>query len=209
MAFSGVSFVVTGFLDLFNKLDFLKTVSILELIDPKGYLFVVWALLSLLLTYTIGWGLKIMPSQLLKSKWYNAITTDQCIQITLSSRKFYIGYIITVNSEDMLHNAEYISLWVVMSGYRDPDNLTMIITNNYFEQFRAIFKDKNNKNYSLIQALQIMRKQDGNISSDKDFEINRTRQELQKYTMLIPVANIVTIANFDPKAYSVINNNNV
>ena len=139
----------------------------------------------------------------LKNTIYEAMTAGDVIQITLESRKVYIGFVFSLNTEDMLHGADYISLWVVMSGYRRTDNLALTLTNNYTEQYDKILGSHGESNTSLGLASMIMHK-----SFSDNSAIILARSKLQKFTIVIPTSKIVSVGYFDPDAYKTINCNN-
>ncbi|EAP96793.1 hypothetical protein V12B01_16781 [Vibrio splendidus 12B01] len=59
---------------------------------------------------------------------------SQVVCITLSSRKVYIGF--CVGGNNVLHgNLEHLGIIPIRSGFRDKDNLNLVITNNYESYF--------------------------------------------------------------------------
>lgn len=133
------------------------------------------------------------------------MTNGDVIQITLESKKVYIGFVFSLNTEDMLHGAEYVSLWVVMSGYRKTDDLTMILTNNYTKQYDKILGLQNESSSSLGIASLIMQH---SIKHSDSHSIILARSKLQKFTIVVPTSKIISIGYFDPDAYKTINSNN-
>ncbi|HCE5300437.1 TPA: hypothetical protein NG614_004949 [Vibrio parahaemolyticus] len=59
---------------------------------------------------------------------------SQVVCITLSSRKVYIGF--CVGGNNVLHgNLEHVGMIPIRSGFRDKDDLSLVITNNYESYF--------------------------------------------------------------------------
>ncbi|HGS5640615.1 TPA: hypothetical protein ACMDX9_002347 [Vibrio parahaemolyticus] len=59
---------------------------------------------------------------------------SQVVCITLSSRKVYIGF--CVGGNNVLHgNLEHVGIIPIRSGFRDKDDLSLVITNNYESYF--------------------------------------------------------------------------
>ena len=155
---------------------FLSQFSLIGVFDTNGASVVIWTVITLLQPWAIGVYLrrygnfhkaieKSAAENDFKAMLYKVTNNGYAVQVSLSSGKVYIGYLFTINNEDMLKNAEYMSLWLILSGYRDEKTKCLKITNNYKSQYKKLLEGKNeDQNDSLVKI--IMNK--GNIE-DKTY----------------------------------------
>ena len=121
----------------------------------------------------------------LKQRVYEATKNGKFVQITLSNRKVYIGWIKTF-MELKNPDTKYIKICPFFSGYRTEKRLIENITNVYCDYYPDfIFNEK----YSEEQMKKIL------------------DDVLEPYTIVLPIENIVSIAYWDPDFYQMVNDN--
>lgn len=176
-----------------------------------------WGACSILLAYAIGYflrrsdyfcnkALQLSASENdLKQYILEAAKSGELVQITLESRKVYIGFIVKINPEDMMHKSEYISFWPTLSGFRSDKSLSLKITNNYQALYDSTMKDvvddKTAKTSSWSDIF--------NDDSDKSEEarVERMFKMISRYLIVIPSSTIIHMGHFDIAAYKKINQN--
>lgn len=214
LLFSFISLIPTILISLTPLSLWLAKFSIFYAFGSVSFNLLCWALFSECIAFVLGFRLNdtkhatqaVKDSSKendFKNAIYDAMTNGDVIQVTLESRKVYIGFVFSLNTEDMLHGAEYISLWVVMSGYRRSDELSLVLTNNYIKQYDKILGTHDQDYSSIGIASMIMQK---SLSDNRSIILARTK--LQKFTIVIPTSKIVSVGYFDPDAYETINCNN-
>jgi len=60
----------------------------------------------------------------------DAMSREMAVEITLESRKFYIGYVTSFPMPDSKN--KHVTLLPLLSGFRDKDTLRFNFTTNYF-----------------------------------------------------------------------------
>lgn len=67
---------------------------------------------------------------------FEALNNRNLVSITLKSKKVYVGYVIgDINPEI---DRSYVTVWPMLSGFREPTNLKLNITNNYAQVYRNL-----------------------------------------------------------------------
>lgn len=178
--------------------------------------FLAWALLSISSSFICGWMYrrsenscndaleKCASENDLKQYILGAAKSGELVQISLSSRKVYIGFIVKINHEDMLHNSEYISFWPTLSGYRTEKTLSLKITNNYQQLYDSIMMDVINKQTKNTCSWTDILNQD---EASEEERIETMFRMISKYLIVIPSSEIIHIGHFDIDAYKKINQN--
>ncbi len=98
------------------------------------------------------------------------------VQLTLSSRKVYVGISVGQLVRDDFSKHDYIELIPLISGYRDKDTLDLTLTCNYEEFYESW----------------------GQIADDTWSE------RLTSFRVVIPLSEIKSAAFFDPSAHAVL-----
>ena len=177
---------------------------------------ILWGAFSILLAYSIGFflrksdyicnkALQLSASENdLKQYILEAAKSGELVQITLESRKVYIGFIVKINPEDMMHKSEYISFWPTLSGFRSDKTLSLKITNNYQALYDSIMKDVDNKNSASSSWSDIF---DDNSDKSEEERVERMFKMISRYLIVIPSSTITHMGHFDITAYKKINQN--
>lgn len=135
-----------------------------------------------------------------RSKCYHSAEHSELIQISLTNRKVYVGLVVAC-SELEEPNAKFIKIATFLSGYRDKENLIIHFTNNYWRQYSLIYSKvyKDAVQYSIKNKLE----------EDKKFiyQAKRLAESIEPFTVVIPISNIVSIANFNEEIFCGTNNN--
>ena len=175
--------------------------------DFSVYVFL-WSLLSFCSAWVIGYfvskkksfsvdaTLKCAEENPLKTAMYKASKSGEFVQITLSSRKVYIG-LITLVSDFKSPETKFIKICPFLSGFRDNDTLIMYITNNYLENYLPAFKEFKIRDTKTLKEFV---KKDPNL-------MGRILEKLEPFTNVIPIENILSFAYFDPEVYNTTNEN--
>ena len=103
---------------------------------------------------------------------YTAILKSMPVSITLDNNKVYVGYVLM--TPDPCQELKAISLFPLVSGYRDSSNREMVLTTRYEEVYDRILNKE---------------------SSDDDLEMDDFR-------LVLPMKRICSISLFDMVAYS-------
>lgn len=82
-------------------------------------------------------ALKKFGSQL-ENRLFEALDKKTQVLITLKNRKVYIGYVLLLSDIFSERERLYITIWPMLSGYRDPDNLIIKVTNDYTETYQQL-----------------------------------------------------------------------
>lgn len=151
--------------------------------------FIVWAVITLSLAFLAGFiSKKLNLSSLnalkkkadendLKKLLLNSLGTMNFIQVTMTSRKVYVGMIVQINQEDMIHQGEFVKLMPAFSGYRDEKTLIIKLTNGYSEFYKKSFRENKEKLLDLRQ----------------------------RYFVIIPTSQIASVSLFEMKGFKAIN----
>lgn len=157
---------------------------------PKRILLYIWDGLTLVLGLSTGLAIKlnrkmnqeaikkIIKDSSLRQIIYQSIQ-GELLQITLSTGKVYIGWVFKITPEFLTADMEYIKLTPLFSGHRKNDSLTIILDNQYMKFYGAI-EEKKTKDRA---------------------------ENLSRFSILIPMKDVVHIGLFDIKAYQTINKN--
>lgn len=148
----------------------------------------------------------------LKNKFYESSNKRKLVQITLNTRKVYIGLIIRNNDESANKDKEYIELVPYRSGYRDDKTLKIAITNDYSKVYydymmeNKLFVFKRAKgiyNKTLMQRFGFWYKY------SKLYQVAgmKLRVFMSRFSVVIPFDDIVSVSYFDVSFYSQINGN--
>lgn len=213
LPFAIFSLVVVNTIHYIHYLDYLAFdvdkywVGKLISSDFSIYVFI-WGVLS----FCSAWGIGYLASKTqsfsdnatfscaeenpLKTAMYKASKTGELVQITLASRKVYIG-LITLVSDFKSPETKFIKVCPFLSGFRDSDTLIMYITNNYFENYLPTFKKFKIKDSRSLKEL---------VKKDPTL-MKKILKELDLFTNVIPIENIVSLAYFDPEVYNTTNEN--
>ncbi|ETF02453.1 hypothetical protein W822_16605 [Advenella kashmirensis W13003] len=103
---------------------------------------------------------------------YQAAKSVQMVQFTLKSNKVYIGYIQNTSDHDHFEDTEYITIFPLISGYRNRDDQTLTFTTYYTEAYSRI--DNENPEGATLA---------------------------EEFITLIPRSEIATMAYFSPDYY--------
>lgn len=148
----------------------------------------------------------------LLNKLFESTQNGDFVQITLRSRKVYVGLVVDNRNDKLESNVEYIVLRPYRSGYRNSVDLTIEFTNLYSNayekidrQFRSAawfyLKNKAEHSSNKIYRKKILKAYNCN------FDEESYKKELDRYSVVIPISEIVQISAFDLNAYEQINNN--
>lgn len=108
---------------------------------------------------------------------YEATKSVRMLQITLKSNKVYIGYIQNTLINDNFDDTEYFTIYPLISGYRNKDDLTLTLTTSYADAYKQI----------------------NNMSEASD-------KLEEKFKILIPRSEVSTMGYFNPEYYGKFNN---
>lgn len=118
---------------------------------------------------------KIIKDSSLRQIIYQSIK-GELLQITLSTGKVYIGLVYKITPEFLSPDMEYIKLTPLFSGHRKSENLNIVLDNQYRKYYDNL---------------------------DKLCTEERAKK-LSRFSILLPVKDIVHIGLFDIKAYQAI-----
>jgi hypothetical protein len=104
-----------------------------------------------------------------------ALTNADLVSVTTRSRKVYVGFVLT--NFDPLFERKYVTFIPTLSGYRAEGDLRLHFTTSYLEVYQQII------NPNPLKAA----------------------READKFHIVIPVAEVVSVNLFDPTAYDLFN----
>ncbi len=220
-----VSFsLIWYFHDFFNSLSIYLTdiPALLKEYNINNDL-IFWSCLTVLLSFIFGFitskvpfcqkqGLKESNKESeLRSKIYDSTQNGEFVQVTLNSRKVYVGVIVRNINEFVPTDSECIVISPYRSGYRDKDTLVINFTNEYTLQHQEYIKTIKLKawfrlnrivsNYSFFNRKLFAFKYRKNNPNTMYFKY------LQRFAVVIPVSDIASISYFDLEVFKNINNN--
>lgn len=153
---------------------------------------------------------KITKENDLQNKLFSSTENGDFVQLTLLSRKVYVGLVVDNRNDKLGSEFEYIVLFPLRSGYRTSKSMQIKFTNHYAaeyvrinEKYRAniLYHTKlrleTTKNKKLKKKLQLILK--------KKFNLEEYRKETNRFSIVIPVSQIAQIGAFDYEAYLRIN----
>ena len=151
--FSSAAAILTLWIDHFNPTVHWPAYSFISSITKPGtqeaytlWLGVklwTWGLISVILSLTSGTttskltsvrqqaGLRVAKENEFEMLLYLAVKDTLLVQVTLLSRKVYIGLVLKTVSVEDLSKTEYFSIIPVFSGYRRDETLALEITTDY------------------------------------------------------------------------------
>lgn len=118
---------------------------------------------------------KIVKDSSLRQIIYQSIK-GELLQVTLSTGKVYIGLVFKVTPEFLSPDMEYLKLTPLFSGHRKADNLNIVLDNQYRKYYGGLDK----------------------LTTEERAE------KLSRFSILLPMKDIVHIGLFDVKAYQMI-----
>lgn len=198
LPFATVSLCITCFLywclgDIDFDLDKIWVGSILSK-EFSLYIFL-WSFISIVLAWRFGEYISKKESFVndatimcatenqFKQRIYEATENGNFIQVTLTNKKVYIGYIKTF-MELKNPDTKFIKICPFFSGYKTEKKQLLKLTNNYCKYFPDIVF---NEEYEQEQMKKII------------------DEELEPYTVILPVKNIVSLAYWNDEYYSKVN----
>lgn len=154
---------------------------------PKEAFFIAWGLLSCFMAFCFGVFprkdrqlkacRKVSEKSELRAMLWRAMQDSELVQVTLSSRKVYIGSVHGISRDFMNSRMDYIALVPMLSGYRDEYSLKLRLMTSYTEYFKNFREDDPDRLFSSIS----------------------------RFTILVAVKDVVHIGLFDLDAYTEIN----
>lgn len=179
--------------------------------------FIAWGCLTILLTYIFSVLLNLRSETQnksicnytkenpLKSLLYTASKDSKFIQVTLNSKKVYVG-IVVFNNNIQDPKLEYVSIYPLRSGYRDEERLIIHFTNEYTQQYKTILtimkyiitirkKSQKTKNKSWKKRIK-------KLAEKKEKLFLNT---LENFRLIIPTSNIVSASFYEPEVFDCIN----
>lgn len=93
----------------------------------------------------------------------DAEVQDELVSITLSSRKFYVGYV--AGTTDLRPSEKYFRILPILSGYRHPERLTFEVTVNYAD----LVRDPNRDPGDLVIVLPLSEVRSANLFDEKQY----------------------------------------
>ena len=153
--FSSAAAILTLWIDHFNPTVHWPAYSFISSITKPGTqeAYTLWLGVKLwtwgLISVTLAWGsgtitskfasvrqqagLRVAKENEFEMLLYTATKDINLVQVTLLSRKVYIGFVWKTVSVEDLSKTEYFSIIPVFSGYRKDDTLTLEITTDYLK----------------------------------------------------------------------------
>lgn len=156
-----------------------------------GVKFWTWGLISVTLAWGFGTttskfafarqqaGLRVAKENEFEMLLYTATEDINLVQVTLLSRKVYIGFVLKTVSVEDLSKTEYFSIIPVFSGYRRDDILTLEITTNYLK-----FYGKS-----------------GLLNPQNDKEEWHFIAQIERFKVVVPSREVASISFFDADAH--------
>ena len=188
--FAFASGVVCLFMDAINAGYWLASICGIDFdqlksnisIGPKSVKLTIWAAFSMLIAQIFGWLsdnreniekalVLIAEENDFERILLEAATQQLLVQVTMSTNKVYIGFPFEQASTKTLKSSAFITLFPVLSGYRDKDTLSMNLVTSYTDFYR---KAKEDGSWEWLRV---------------------------NFQTVIPVSEIVTIAFFDLNAH--------
>lgn len=186
--------------------------------------FVLWIFCSVVLSFLLGEYCNVLPyfktiaikrickANDLKNKFYEATKPIKLVQITLDTRKVYVGLVLRSKDEFSYKDKEYIEIVPYKSGFREDKTLSIHFTNDYSFVYYDLMKRK--KMYVFERAERIFcKKAFSRICfkckySRKQSKLNiEVRQFMKRFSVVIPMDDIISASFFEVSAYSSINGN--
>lgn len=145
-----------------------------------------------------------------KKKIFNAVRGNEILQISLKNRKVYVGMVLDFCLEDADPNKKYLSFCPIKSGYRDEHDLSLHLLNDYSNFYISSLANELSavKNYIVIQNNRgFFRrfKEKLSFSKNKPSPVSPLSLILKRFSIVVPIDEIIHIGSFDEKAYLVIN----
>lgn len=153
---------------------------------------------------------KITKENDLQNKLFSSTENGDFVQLTLLSRKVYVGLVVDNRNDKLCSEFEYIVLLPLRSGYRTPKSMKIKFINRYAAEYVRInekyrtnilyhtkLRLETTKNKKLKKKLQLILK--------KKFDLEGYRKETNRFSIVIPVSQIAQIGAFDYEAYLRIN----
>lgn len=180
-----------------------------------------WSFLSLVTPLILGFlskfivkniaGRKIAEENDLLYLLYSSTKSGDLLQITLESRKVYIGLVVESKSDKTSTPFDNVVLLPMASGFRKQDDLTIDITNDYYMVYEEISKKYHS--YAWYRLLRMNKKRlfrEAFLFIKFLFKFKRKQRdrELLRFSIVIPVKEIIHAGFFDFEAFDIINNNN-
>lgn len=184
-----------------------------------------WSLLSIISSYLFGL-FSTIPFLPFKNMAFKKITRENdllCklaessksgdfVQVSLKNRKVYVG-LVWQNKNDVKNEPiEYVVLLPICSGYRNCRDMTIKFLNDYsvvyfninkkyksalWYRWYSIMKIRNKWNFFKRISIVIIFK--------KKFAEKLYNKELQRFSIVIPITEIVHVGSFDYESYKIIN----
>ena len=153
---------------------------------------------------------KITKENDLQNKLFSSTKNGDFVQITLLSRKVYVGLVVDNRNDKIGSEFEYIVLLPLRSGYRTSKSMKIKFTNHYADEYLRInekyrakywyhitLRAETTQNKKLRKKLELILK--------KRFDLTEYRKETNRFSIVIPVSQIAQIGAFDYEAYLRIN----
>ncbi|SMF03998.1 hypothetical protein [Pseudogulbenkiania subflava] len=151
----------------------------------------IWVTLSHLLPFILGRAISFIPNTGIKlvalaySDSFNSLLLESTadfrpIQVTLSSRKTYVGIAMSQIMRDDFTKDEYFEVLPLLSGYRDKDTLELKIISDYEKFYQSLAET-------------------GKEGKDEEKGV-----ELDTFKVVVPVSEVKSAAFFRPKAHQAI-----
>lgn len=188
-----------------------------------SYDLVYWTGLTITISITFGFITSKLPccqkqalkesnkESELRNKIYESIQHGEFVQVTLTSRKVYVGIVVTNINEFTPVDKECVVISPYTSGYRDKDSLVINFTNVYTEQHHLLIKQLRLKPWlrlkKRISKSGILKRVMFSLKYRKNDPNTLYYKYLQKYSVVIPVSDISSISYFDLEVFKNINNN--
>ena len=199
--FSSIAVVATLLIDYANPTGYFFSYPIVPLLERLetqvgynlwlGVKFWTWGLISTTLAWVCGFctskityfrqqaGLRVAKENEFEMFLYWAATHSQIVQVTLLSRKVYIGFVFKTASVDGLGKTEYLSIVPIFSGYRKEETLKLTIDNNYFKFYWA----------------------SGLLKIQDDQTAKVVTRDVERFKVVIPAREVAGISFFDVAAH--------
>ena len=211
-----------------NSLDYFSNVfesdkKLLCLGDISFY-FVLWILSFIFIAYLFGLLFSKLPflknialkrickANDLKNKLFEASNHTRLIQITMNSRKVYVGFVFRNKDEIEYKDKEYVELIPYKSGYRDEKNLKICFLNEYSGFYYRYMKE--NKLYLYERFKRICQKKKFKYIIFKlkyYFKLRKLNLNLERYlknfSVIVPMEDIISVSYFKKEIYSKVNGN--
>lgn len=210
LPFAFVSFLFMDFVYFLSEKQFIETLSFNTVL--------IWSALAIISARISGYvmskdeKLKQDAIQMsaeedsFREKIYDAVVNPKFVQVTLTTRKVYVGLILSC-TELSKPNIKYLKICPILSGYRNSEKQLLIFSNNYWNNYKDIFQkfisENERKDISADAMLKVFKKNKNNLKDIEDL-----LKQLEKFMTVISLDHIVSIANFNVDLYLKINANN-